>query len=255
MAFRIRNLIIVVIFFSSIYSWSIAQESIQPRIKLSFNVYAIRPIKGLNYGVFNEENSIISSTPIKFRAGGRSKDYTYNGPKQITFFTEEPAPTIENPLAVTRKEKASVTIPEGIKEAVLVFLSKKSSEQEAEGNDYRIIVINDDQQSLPWGNILVFNGTNATLKGNIGKDSSDVMEIFPGQNPPVRITPSGQVKLAFKFRDQFWQLVYSEQFSCSKNERMILMMFPPRTEGARQLRGGLIKDYRPLNENEISQEG
>lgn len=246
-----RNRLVGLLLFFSSCSLCYGSENSPFERSISFNVHSTRPVSGLSYAVYNEDGAIRESIPLRFRTGGRSEVYNYRGPANIVFYEEEPRPTAEDPNAVFRRVKARATIPERMNEVLFVFVPQGGARQSSGENDYRIIVIDDSESAVPWGGLMVYNGTSVELLGNVsgGSRSSTTINFAPGQNKPEIISPTGRVQLAYKFHDEFWQLVFADNFSCSADERLILLIFPPRNEGARQLRGGLIRGFRVSDES------
>ena len=212
---------------------------------MEFSVYASRPIPDLHFGIFDEEGILVDSRELSFRSGGRSITYDYEGPKRIIFFTPKKVRRDDGQTTIQRNVKASASIPQNLTKALIVFMQKPASERVTGEPSHNVLLIDDSESALPWGGLAIYNATTVTLLGSVENgESSDGkrISINSGQNPPSLIAPTGSVRLAYKFKDEFWQLVYAKTFSCSVNERILLLILPPRSKGARQVRGAVITD-------------
>lgn len=210
-------------------------------VSLRFQVYSPRSIDGLHFGRFDENGQLDGSTPLEFRWGGRSRTYDYSGPRRLTFFQQDSTePYTRNPPTPL----ASIHIPEDLEMALLVFLPNP---QRGASNPFLVYAVNDSEGSFPWGSIRLYNLTSSELQGSYeiadGHTPGGVRQIQPGINPAWVVDGEVKVRLAARFRDDFWHVVLNERFEVPSGERMLLLLFPPKP-GARQMRFAQIRDYR-----------
>lgn len=211
--------------------------------EITFYISANTRILDLHYGVYDDEGVLEKSLPLSFKTSGRSQAYAYEGPNPLVFFEEEPAPSVEDPLAMRRTPVAQLPIPAGVDEVLILFY--RNPQYPESRMKYRLRAIDVRADSIPAGHISIFNSTRQKLLGAIGEEvepgDPGVLEVVPGINRPVPIHPKGSVKLAFEFKNEGWQRVYENTFECQSDERLLLVIFPPRFPGSADLGGKLIR--------------
>ena len=259
MARRIRSIIGFLLL-----GWSClatADEEGNKGQEITFYISANTRILDLRYGVYDDEGGVEKSLPLSFKTSGRSRAYDYKGPNPLVFFEEEPAPSVDDPLAVKRTPVAQLPIPAGVDEFLILFY--RNPQYPESGLKYRLRAVDVRADSIPAGYISIFNSTRQKLLGAIGEEvqpgDPGVLEVIPGINRPVPIHPKGSVKLAFEFKNEGWQRVYENTFECRSDERLLLVIFPPRFPGSADLGGKLIRfaarEAEDEKEEDSSEEG
>ncbi len=212
--------------------------------EVAFYVTANARIKGLRYGVFGDGGQIEASVPVAFKTSGRSALYTYEGPSPLVFFREETVRGLNGGLAIERRPMARVNLQPQVDEMVLIFFKNPG-----EGDPYIARPVDIRPDTIPEGHIVLFNATRQVLLGAIGEDvkpeNTGVRAIHPGVNPAVRIAPRGRVRLAFEFQDLGWHRVFNREYDCNPDERLLLVIYPPRFPGSIDLGGRLIRFAGP----------
>lgn len=220
--------------------------------EIIFYISANTRILEVRYGEsFDDAGVIVKSLPLDFKTSGRSRAYPYEGPNPLVFFEENPAPTADDPAAMIQTPVAQLMMPAGVDEVLILFHA--NPDYPKVGLKYRLRAVDVSPDSIPARHISIFNGTHQKFLGAIGEEvqtaDPGVLEVVPGINRPVPIHPKGTVKLAFEFKKEGWQRVYENSFECRSDERLLLVIFPPRFPGSADLRGKLIR-FRAVKEED-----
>ena len=218
----------VIFFGTSVLS---AQAEEAPIINVDFTVYSMQRLKALHF----LHGDRAESSPLTFYSSARSEKYQYEGVNPIIFFKETPAPTPENPDAVTRNKVAEVNIPTPGGEYLFIFFSDYRGDQEA----YKIYPLNDSTQALPYGAIRLFNATSFTLEGVLGKER---IKLEPGPSKFYRVG-NGLVSLGLGFRhgDKFHQS-FNSPLELNNDARGLMMIFPPFVKGSAVVQTRFLKE-------------
>jgi len=204
--------------------------------KVRFSVYSLTRPEGLRY--FDGEDS----REIEFFSSSRSDVYDYEGNGTIYFFRESPAPTEEDPAAVTRDLVGRVNISPPGGDFLFVFFPDASTEREL----YRIFPIVDSAKDLPPGSIRIFNATRWKLLGMVdGK-----RQVFEsGPSPAIRVSgETFNVGLGL-FENGKVHQGFNGPLRMDRGSRGLLFVFPPFVKGSailqvRFLNEGLPNEYR-----------
>ncbi|MDF3130348.1 hypothetical protein P0Y35_14165 [Kiritimatiellaeota bacterium B1221] len=230
MAFKIRNLILCLgIVFSA--QRMRAQEP-PPLRELNFHVLSGSRIHNVRYGVYDDNGNLIGSKQTGFRSSGRSLKYAYKGPAKIIFFEETPAPTPSNPKTVSRKIVGVSNVPSGVTDVLFLFtLNKPAPEQ---GYKYNIQWIDTSDANFPPGHVTIYNTLPLEFKGVLGKkgEKGKVIEVSPGMNPPFSFHPEVKIILTLKSENDGILRVYEDNIIGRKDDRILLVLFPPRFPGS-----------------------
>ncbi len=256
MAQRIRHLIPTFLLCLQVFLPSALQAEEAPVIhEVSFYIAANVRIPNLHFGVFDEEGKFQKSVPLRFNTSGRSQLYEYQGPMPLLFFEEEKKPTEADPNAVTRTPVASISLQKAPEKVLLLFHPNLNHPDS--GPKYSVSGVNLNDDAVPGGHISVFNFTRQEYMGAIGRrrnrDDVDFVKIKPGINEPVPIHPAGPVNLFAEIKDEGWTQVYDNNFQCDSDERLLLVLFPPRFPGSINIGGRLIRF--PLNGEGDAEDG
>ncbi|GEM_PF-3016066 len=241
MAYRIRNLTPFLLIFIFATSWADAQEEPPPLYEFSFYVASGSRIRNVRFGKFDDSGTMIGSSPMGFRSSGRSLKYEYRGILPLVFFEETPAPTPENPDNVTRTPVAVATPPENIENVIFLF-SKNPRYPEA-GQKYLVDWVDLDHEKIPAGHITIFNTLPLTIRGGVAQDGDqppEVISVSRGINSPIKISPKATVLLTLETEEDGLLRAYEDTIYCEPDERVLLVIFPPRFRGSYKLGSKII---------------
>ena len=248
MAQRIRHLIpVFLLSLQILLSPAVRAEEEITLHQVSFYIAANVRISNLHFGNFDEEGKFQNATPLRFNTSGRSRLYEYEGPMPLVFFEEEASPTEADPHAVTRTPVATISLQNAPEKVLLLFHPNPNHPDS--GPKYSVSGVNLNDEAVPGGHISVFNFTRQEYMAAIGRrrnrGEEEFVKIKPGINEPRPIHPSGPVNLFAMIKDEGWTEVYENNFQCDSEERLLLVLFPPRFPGSINIGGRLIRF--PLN--------
>lgn len=242
MASRIRNLIIALAALTLLPCFTFGREKDAPLRELEFYVASGTRIRNVRFGVFAETGEIVGSRPTGFKTSGRSLRYQYKGPDPLVFFEEKDAPTPDNPEAVRRTPVGRVHLPPDVDEVLFFFTPNRDDPEK--GLKYSVTGIDIRDHKVPAGNFTIFNTLSIPFMGAVGKSESRksgrALTVKPGINTPVDIYPRAEVLLALESESEGLMRVYEDTIHCDRNERVLLILFPPRFPGSLDVGGKLI---------------
>jgi hypothetical protein len=178
---------------------------------------------------------------LKFYSSVRSEEYQYEGVNPIIFFKETPAPTADDPNAIQRTKVAEVNIPAPGGKFLFIFFPDKSSDKET----YNVYPLDDSTQALPYGSIRLFNATQFTLEGVLGRER---INLKPGPSESYRVNGNKvSLGLGFRYDGEFHQS-FNSPLELNKGARGLMMIFPP------WVKGSAIVQTRFIKENPVEKE-
>ncbi|MEX2606753.1 MAG: hypothetical protein WD708_05360 [Kiritimatiellia bacterium] len=242
MAIRIRNLsfALATLFFFQLPSRG--QEEETPLREFDFYVASSSRIRNVRFGVFDETGALTGSSPTGFKTSGRSLSYTYKGPDPIVFFEEEAAPTAADPNAVRQTPVGKSMLPPDVGEVLFFFIP--NPDYPDSGLKYNVTGIDIRQEIVPAGHVTLFNTIPITFRGVVGesknRENGTAFNITQGINPPIDIQPQAKVLLALESESEGFLRVYENTIYCDENERILLVLSPPRIRGSRNVSGKQI---------------
>lgn len=239
MAYRIRNLIFAYISYSC-FGCLWAQVEPPPLRDLKFHVVSGSRIHNVRFGVYDESGNITGSKPTGFRTSGRSLKYQYHGPDPIIFFEEEPAPTALNPQAVKRTTVAVSRLPENVEEVLFLFSINHSYPEK--GLKYDLQCVDTSEETITPGHVTIYNTLPIAFKGAAGKkdEKGTVITATPGLNPPIDFHPQATLLLTLESKENGILRVYEDTITCREEDRILLVLFPPRFPGSLNIGSKII---------------
>jgi hypothetical protein len=91
------------------------------------------------------------------------------------------------------------------------------------------------------GGLAIINLSGLALSGSINKDK---ITLTPGLNPTVTIARSATITLSTPFKNRSYQS-YASTVSLGRNERALLILFPPFHKGGLEVQSRLLLDQPP----------
>jgi hypothetical protein len=252
MAIRIRNLSFALATLLVFQLPSRGQEEDVALSELNFYVASAIRVRNVRFGVFDETGTRTGSRSIGFRTSGRSLTYEYEGPDPIVFFEEEAAPTAADPDAVHRTPVGKSTLPPDVDEFLFFFVPNPDFPES--GLKYNVSAIDIRQESVPSGHITIYNTIPVTFRGVVGesrnRENGTVLNVNSGINPPIDIQPRAQVLLVLESESERFVRVYKNTIHCDENQRVLLVLTPPRFPGSLNVGGRQISLPIRVEEND-----
>lgn len=234
-----------------------AAEKEEPTREFSFFIAGDRPDEKVYYGEF-DDGELVGSVSLKFRTSGRSDRYEYDGPNPIYFFTETPRPTQEDPDAVERNVIAVANVEPETEEIMFLFLKEAANTNE--DLPYSVTAIDIDSRSLPRGHLKIVSMAPVELQGIVGSgsptslDEKTTFRVRPGINPPLRLSSYSKVIIALETERAGWVKAFEDEFSIRRDEKYLLLVYPPKVRGSIILRGSVIA-FRDRGVESLQPEG
>jgi len=224
MAHALRYLIVLVAIASSLP----AQGPGTGAPPLRFTAFAAKPISGLTF----VPRPGAAPAMVAFYPTARSPRYEYRGAMPLRF--------TEGGAAV-----AEAVVPPEIRDALLLFTpidaAANGTSRPAGALKYRVAVLDDGAARNVAGGLAVINFSGLALAGKIG--GQDVT-LTDGLNPPIAVGRSAKVVLKTSFKGRSFQS-YADDVKLKKNERALLIFFPPFYKGSLEVQSRLLIDEPP----------
>jgi hypothetical protein len=194
-----------------------------------FTVFAARPITDVAFVPRQ------SAAPLKlqFYPTARSPRYEYRGTMPLRFVD-----------AMSGAVVAEAAIPSTIQNALLLFSpveTDKGGKGGAGGLRYQIAVLDDGASRHGAGGLAIINLSGLALSGKVGSQS---VTLKPGLNPTLSVSRSAAIKLSTVFKQRSYQS-YAGTVTLGRNERALLILFPPFYAGALEVQSRLLVDQPP----------
>ncbi len=188
-----------------------------------FTVFSAKPITELTYV------SRIGGPPQKvvFQPTARSARYEYRGPMPIRFVDATEGVAV-----------AEAVIPAGMNNALLLF----SPLEKAQGGiRYQVAVLDDSAARQGPGGLAIINLSGLALEGTVNEHP---ITLKAGLNPPVAVTRAAIVTLTTVFKNRTYQS-YTGNVTLGRNERALMILFPPFRPGALEVQSRVLLDQPP----------
>jgi hypothetical protein len=196
---------------------------------LHFTVFSPRPVQGLGYA----PRPSLVPTKVVFYPTARSPRYEFRGAMPLRF-------TDAGSGAVV----AEVMVPPEIHDALLLFspLDPSPATTVASGTlKYRVAVLDDGTASHATGGLAVINFSGLALSGTVDNRPVTLQD---GLNATLNVGRSAKVLLKTTLKGRTYQS-YTEDVKLKKNERALLILFPPFYKGSLEVQSRLLVDEPP----------
>ena len=158
----------------------------------------------------------------------KGRVHNYEGSPQLTFFRETTTGSPASTIRVDRKPVASIKIPPGVTEAMLIF----SPNRTATSTEFAITLIEADMARFPPNSIRILNRTGARLAGKIGTNSQYFNEGISGAFDFSNYLEDGVPVTFLVETEEGPKFVFDKQLQYATDRRVILMLQPPRRKGS-----------------------
>ena len=161
----------------------------------------------------------------------KGRTHEYQGPRLLTFFRETSAAVTQGSSKWVRKPIASIRIPSGAKEAILIF----TPVTDTAGVEFSITIIETDQKEYPPNSLRILNQTGTRLAGKVGASSqyfnAGISKAFDFSN-----YHSNGIPVAFMIEtEEGPKFVFEKRLDYALNRRAILLLQPPKRKGSYKL--------------------
>jgi hypothetical protein len=197
---------------------------------LRFTVFSAQPIAGLGFA----PRPGVAATKLVFYPTARSPRYEYRGPMPLRFTD-----------AASGAVVAEAVVPPEIHDALLLFAAVEpapaAAGKPANGLRYQVSVLDDSAMRHASGGLAIINFSGLELSGTIGK--TDVT-LKPGLNSTMPVSRTAKILLRTTLKGRSFQS-YAGDLMLKKNERALLILFPPFYKGSLEVQSRLLVDEPP----------
>ncbi len=208
----------------------VARASAQPTIPtVRFSVFSPKPIKDVGFA----PRAGVAPLSVAFAPTARSPRYEYRGPMPLRFVD------VTSGVVV-----AEATIPAGIRDALLLFspLETPASAGRAVGTlRYQIAVLDDSASRLAPGSLSIVNLSGLSLSGTVNREK---VTLQPGLSAPHAVGRAAKIALSTTFKGRSYQ-AYAGTAALGRNDRALLILFPPFYAGSLEVQSRLLIDPPP----------
>ncbi len=214
----------------SVAGW--AQAPAAPAVR--FSVFSAKPVADVAYVPRANANP----QKLQFQPTARSARYEYRGAMPLRFFD-----------ATSGAVVAEANIPAGMRDALLLFTPIEGSapalatapKAGTSTLRYQVAVMDDSVAQLAPGALAIVNLSGLTLSGTV---NTEKVTLKAGLNPPLAV--GGAAKIAFNttFKNRVYQS-YAGTATLRRNERALLILFPPFYAGSLEVQSRLLLDQPP----------
>jgi len=189
-----------------------------------FTVFSARPLADLAFV------PRAGAPPVKlvFYPTARSPRYEFRG--------APPLRLVDGPSGAVLAE---AVVPPEIREALLLLTPIEPSP--TSGLRYRVAVLDDGAARHGPGGLAIINFSGLTLSGFVGRSEVTLEE---GLNPTLAVGHSAKVQFRTPFKGRSYQS-YTDTVELNKNERALLILFPPFYKGSLEVQSRLLIDEPP----------
>lgn len=206
-----------------------ASASAQPVIpSVRFSVFSPKPIKDVGFA----PRAGVAPQPLSFAPTARSPRYEYRGAMPLRFVD------VSSGVVV-----AEAAIPAGVRDALLLFSPIETAAGAAGKGTlrYQVAVLDDSASRLAPGSLSIINLSGLSLSGTVNKEK---VTLQPGLNVPLTVGQAAKIALSTTFKGRSYQS-YAGTASLGRNDRALLILFPPFYAGSLEVQSRLLIDPPP----------
>lgn len=186
-----------------------------------FTVFAAQPIKDVAFA----PRAKATPQTVQFYPTARSPRYEYRGAMPLRFVD-----------ATTGAVVAEATIPPGLRDPLLLFSPIESAA--AGGMRYQIAVLDDGAARHGAGGLAIINLSGLALSGTV---NAEKITLQAGLNPTLPVGRAAKIALSTVFKGRTYH-AYTATATLGRNERALLILFPPFYKGALEVQSRLLVD-------------
>ena len=171
-----------------------------------------------------------SPPKLQFQPTARSTRYEYRGSMPVRF--------VDSAGAVV----AEATIPPTIRDALLLFTPADVTAGSTGSLRFQIAVLDDAATRHGAGGLAIINLSGMALSGTI---NAEKVALKPGLNPTLPIGKSAKITFSTTAKNKTYQS-YASTVTLGRNERALLILFPPFNKGGFEVQSRLLLDQPPV---------
>lgn len=191
-----------------------------------FTVFSAQPIRDLTFA----PRSNAAPVKVAFQPTARSPRYEYRGAGPLRFVD-----------ATSGDVVAEAVIPPTIRDALLLFSPLDAKAAAGKSLRYQVAVLDDGATRHGAGGLAIINLSGLTLGGTVGAER---VTLKAGLNPTLAIGRSATVTLTTVFKGRTYRS-YMSKLALGRNERALLILFPPFNPGSLEVQPRLLIDQPP----------
>lgn len=188
-----------------------------------FAVFSAKPIADVSF----TPRPNTAPQALQFQPTARSPRYEYRGAMPLRFVD-----------AKTGAVVAEATIPPTMRDAFLLFTPAEGG---AGGMRYQIAVLDDGATRHGAGGLAIINLSGLALSGTV---NAEKVTLKPGLNPTLAAGRSAKILLSTTAKNRTYQS-YTATVALGRNERALLILFPPFYKGAFEVQSRVLIDQPP----------
>lgn len=168
---------------------------------------------------------------LQFYPTARSPRYEYRGPLPLRILDTTNGHVV-----------AEAAIPPGTSDVLLLLtpLAPDAAGGAAKLR-YQVAVLDDGALRHGPGGLAIINLSGLELSGTVGREN---VTLKPGLNPTVALTAPTKIAFTSMFKGRPYP-AYSGTVTLKRNERALLLLFPPFYQGSLEAQSRLLIDYPP----------
>lgn len=201
-----------------------------PPPAVRFTVFAAKPISDVSYA----PRPTAARVNLAFQPTARSARYDYRGTMPVRFFDPDSGAVV-----------AEANIPAGIRDALLLFSPIEGVVNAGDKNGaalrYQIAVLDDAATRHGPGGLAILNLSGLALSGTVNKEK---VTLKAGLNSTLAVGASAKVALSTTFKNRIYQ-AYAGTAALKRNERALLILFPPFYKGSLEVQSRVLIDQPP----------
>ena len=191
-----------------------------------FTVFSGQPVKGVTY----VPRANIPPVTLAFQPTARSARYEYRGAMPVRFMDSE-----------SGKPVAEANIPAGMQNALLLFSPIDPAKAGTSALRYQVSVLDDGGGRHGPDGLAIINLSGLALSGTVNKQS---VTLKSGLNPTLPVGRAATTKFSTMFKQRTHQS-YTGNVTLGRNERALLILFPPFYAGSLEVQSRLLVDQPP----------
>jgi len=136
---------------------------------------------------------------------------------------------------------AEANVPVGMQNALLLFSPLENAKGSSASLRYQIAVLDDSATRHAAGGLAIINLSGLTLSGKINNQS---VTLSAGLNPTIPAGRAANIKLNTVLKQRTY-VAYTGNVTLGRNERALLILFPPFYAGSHEVQSRLLIDQPP----------
>jgi hypothetical protein len=191
-----------------------------------FTVFSPQPIRDLSF----TPRSNAAPVKVVFQPTARSARQEFRGVGPLRFVDANSGDVV-----------AEAVIPPSIRDALLLFSPLDATAAAGKSLRYQIAVLDDGAARHGAGGLAIINLSGLALAGTVG---SEKVTLKAGLNPTLAIGRAAAVTLSTAFKGRTYRS-YAATVTLGRNDRALLILFPPFNPGSLEVQPRLLVDQPP----------